>query len=139
MRMHLRLQTLMALTSETLKTAAQRILQLEKDESSDAYMVALRIMLEDRVGSVGYSAPQTHRQTLEFVKTLLRAKLEMRLEPEDADFVLALALLNERLQRWQPALEGVQRARELRPDDASLAPLEQRLRQIMQAIRQRAE
>jgi hypothetical protein len=79
----------------TLKAAAQRILQLEKDESSDAYLVALRIMLEDRIGSVGYSAPQTHRQTLDLVKTLLRAKLEIGLDAEDVWLALWAARVFE--------------------------------------------
>ncbi len=51
------------------------------------------------------------------------------LEPQNADFLLALALLQERLGNWDEALQGVQAVRRLRPDDASLVPLEERLRQ----------
>jgi hypothetical protein len=59
-----------------MKRAAERILQAEKDPSSKAYQTALRVMLEDRVGTVGRSVPQQRSQVIDLVGTYLKAKLE---------------------------------------------------------------
>ena len=51
------------------------------------------------------------------------------LEPDNMDYLLTLALLNEQLQNWDAALAGVRAVRRRRPDDAGLAAVEQRLEQ----------
>jgi len=74
-----------------LKTAAERILRLEKDEWSEAYQTALRVLLEDRIRTIGPASPERRRETVDFVKTFLTAKLARRLERQDVDLAIALA------------------------------------------------
>ena len=64
-------------------------------------------------------------QLEEAVKKLERA---CELEPELADFRVALTLLYERLQRWDEALESLKVWREIQPDNPSLDSLEARIR-----------
>jgi tetratricopeptide (TPR) repeat protein len=96
----------------------QRDAQLAPDQASIQYRYGLSLYLNGQ--------PEAAREALE------RACL---LEPGNADYLLALALLNERLQRWEAALEGVRAVRRLRPDDSTLIPLEQRLQVELQNAR----
>ena len=74
-----------------LKTAAERIIRQEKDQWSDAYQTALRVLLEDRIRAIRPGTPERRREAVDFVKMFLTAKLERRLERKDVDLAIALA------------------------------------------------
>jgi predicted CXXCH cytochrome family protein len=56
-------------------------------------------------------------------------KSACRIEPREPEFLLALTLLYQKQERWQQALEGVQRLIELRPSDPAYLQLQKEIRQ----------
>lgn len=74
-----------------LKTAAERIIRLEKDRWSESYQTALRVLLEDRIRAIRPATPERRQEAVNFVKMFLTAKLEKRLERRDVDLAIALA------------------------------------------------
>jgi tetratricopeptide (TPR) repeat protein len=56
-----------------------------------------------------------------------------KLEPHTPDFVLGLALIYQKLERWPEALDYAQRVQKLRPQDASYRQLLRELQQQSQA------
>ena len=74
-----------------LKTAAERIIRLEKDRWSEASQTALLVLLEDRIRAIRPATPEQRREAVNFVKMFLTAKLEKRLERRDVDLAIALA------------------------------------------------
>jgi hypothetical protein len=82
---------------QSMKRAAEKIFQLEKDPSSTAYLTAIRVVLEDRVGKVGRSAPQQRGQVIDLVETYLQGNLELnRLEGADVHLALWAARVLEK-------------------------------------------
>jgi hypothetical protein len=74
-----------------LRTAAERILKVEKDEWSEAYQTALRVMLEDRLRTIGSARSSEQRRTVDFIKTFLTAKLQRKLDPPDVNLAMSAA------------------------------------------------
>jgi peroxiredoxin len=74
-----------------MTAAATRILRIERDERSKAFQTALLVLLEDRVRMIAGASPEQQRQTLDYVKTFLTAKVEKGLQPEDADLAISTA------------------------------------------------
>jgi len=108
---------------EALKAAAEKILKLEKDEWSEAYQTALRVLLEDRVRTIRSASPTQQRQALDFVKTFLTAKLEKGLEPQDVSLAMSVARALEYTDNRQLAAEAYQSFAELvaKSEDEELA------------------
>jgi len=58
--------------------------------------MAIRVLLEHRIDKIANDSPAQQKETVNHVKVLLAAKLERKLEPEDADVaVLAAKALKE--------------------------------------------
>jgi hypothetical protein len=74
-----------------LQAAATRILRLEKDEWSEAYQTALRVLLGIRIIDILNADHRRQGQTVEFVKMFLKAKLEKRLESLDVELAMSAA------------------------------------------------
>jgi hypothetical protein len=89
-----------------LKEAAKRIIQLEKDQWSEAYQTALRVLLEDRIHSIRSATPAEQRKTVDFVKTFLTAKLERKVERQDIDVAILAAKALEDANNRQLAAEA---------------------------------
>ena len=96
-----------------MKAAAERILKLEKDEWSEAYQAALRVLLEDRIRTIRTASSSQQRQTLDFVKTFLRGKLEKAIEPQDASLAMSAASGLEYANNHELAAEAYQSFAEL--------------------------
>ncbi len=86
-----------------LKAAAEKIFELEKDQWSDAYQTALRVLLEDRTGKIRAANLEEQRQTIEFLKMFLTAKLEKDIEPEDINLAKSAAQALEYANRHELA------------------------------------
>jgi outer membrane protein assembly factor BamB len=89
-----------------LKAAATRILKLEKDEWSKAYQTALRVLLEIRIANIPEADRRQQGQTVRFVKTFLKAKLERRLESLDVDLATSTARALETSRNLELAAEA---------------------------------
>ena len=74
---------------DALTTAAKRILSLEKDQWSESYQTALRVLLEDRICTIQRASPVEQQQTLGFVKMFLTAKAEKRIQPQDVELAIS--------------------------------------------------
>jgi Flp pilus assembly protein TadD len=88
----------------------RRDAELAPDHAPTQYRYGLSLYLDE--------------QSTEAARVLRKAVL---LEPDNADYRLALALLDERLGHRAAALEGIRAVRRLRPNDPQLVPIEQRL------------
>ncbi len=75
----------------TLKLAAERILAQDKDRWSKACQTALRVLLEIRIADIPEADRRQQEQTVEFVKTFLKAKLERQLDSLDVDLAMSAA------------------------------------------------
>jgi thiol-disulfide isomerase/thioredoxin len=89
-----------------LRAAAERILQLEKDQWSEAYQMAIRVLLEDRIGKIGEANPDQQRQIIDFVKTFLNAKLEKEITAEDVSVAMSAARALEYVNSRELAAEA---------------------------------
>jgi hypothetical protein len=78
-----------------LKVAATRILEMEKDVWSAAYQSALRVLLEERIRSIRGGSPAGQRETIDFVKTFLTAKLKRHVDREDVNVAMSAAKMLE--------------------------------------------
>lgn len=74
-----------------LKVAAERILEQDKDRWSKACQTALRVLLEVRIANISKAGHLEQEQTVEFVKTFLKAKLEKKIESLDVDLAMSAA------------------------------------------------
>lgn len=79
--------------SQAKKAAAEKILELEKDESSEIYRAASLVVLKDRVATIAGAKADLQRQTLADLKTHLDARIKQGLTLEDV--LLATALTRE--------------------------------------------
>ncbi|MBL7041977.1 MAG: DUF1559 domain-containing protein [Pirellulaceae bacterium] len=75
----------------TLRLAAERILAQDKDRWSKACQTALRVLLEIRIAKIPEGDRRQQEQTVEFVKTFLKAKLEKQLDTLDVNLAMAAA------------------------------------------------
>lgn len=75
----------------TLKLAAERILAQDNDRWSKACQTAFRVLLEIRIAKIPEGDRRQQEQTVEFVKTFLKAKLEKKLDSLDVDLALSAA------------------------------------------------
>lgn len=89
-----------------LKAAATRILQLEKNQWSEAYQTALRVLLEERIQTIRSATPAEQRKTVDFVKTFLTAKLERKVERQDVEVAISAAKALEKADNRQLAAEA---------------------------------
>jgi len=91
---------------KALKTAAKKILALEKDELSVAFQMALRVLLEDRVRTIRNAGPEQQQETVAQVKTFLTAKAETELHPQDASLAMSAARALEYSDNQQLAVQA---------------------------------
>jgi thiol-disulfide isomerase/thioredoxin len=66
-----------------IEEASSRILQLETDRTSAAWLAASRVVLEGRVRRFGHGEPTEQRETLKRLMQFLAARAEKRLAPQD--------------------------------------------------------
>jgi Flp pilus assembly protein TadD len=99
------------------KLRQQELVLMERD----VRLAPTHAALQYRYGLLLYLNDQSEAA----VSALERA---CELEPHVADYHLALALLLERLERWEAAWQRMQTVRALRPADPSIGPILTRLR-----------
>jgi hypothetical protein len=75
----------------TLKLAAEKILAQDKDRWSKPSQTALRVLLEIRIANIPKTDRREQEQTVEFVTTFLKAKLERQLDSLDVDLAKSAA------------------------------------------------
>ena len=106
----------------------QRATMLRREEltlmARDARLAPNHPVLQYRYGLALYLDEQYEPA----VAALQRA---CELDPRESEFLLALTLLLERLQRYDEAWEACQRLLKLRPDDATLLPIRDRLAAVV--------
>jgi len=93
----------------TLKLAAERILEQDKDRWSKACQTALRVLLEIRIANIPKMDRQQQEQTVEFVKTFLKAKLEKQLDSLDVDLAMSAARALETSRNLELAAKAYDR------------------------------
>ena len=89
-----------------LKLAAQRILAQDKDPWSKPCQTALRALLEIRITDIPQADRQQQGQTVEFVKTFLKGKLERQLESLDVDLARSAAQALETCRNLELAAQA---------------------------------
>jgi len=89
-----------------LKLAAQRILAQDKDPWSKPCQTALRALLEIRITDIPQTDRQQQGETVEFVKTFLKAKLERQLESLDVDLARSAAQALETCRNLELAAQA---------------------------------
>ena len=90
----------------TLRLAAERILAQDKDRWSKACQTALRVLLEVRIANIPETGHLEQEQTVEFVKTFLKAKLEKQLDSLDVDLALSAAKALENARNLELAAKA---------------------------------
>ena len=88
------------------KLAAQRILAQDKDPWSKPCQTALRALLEIRITDIPNVDRREQEQTVEFVKTFLKGKLERQLESLDVDLARSAAQALETCRNPQLAAQA---------------------------------
>jgi len=102
---------------------ASRLLSLEKDQWSQAYQLALTVLLRDRVRLLIGADPTQQQQTIDLMKTFLLARSEKVIRAEDARLAAAACQAIERVGNLELAASTYGDFAELvaRQEDESLA------------------
>lgn len=120
---------------QTLEGAAEQRAKADQLRADELPLLARDARLAPESAAIQYRyglALYLQGDTQEAEQALRRAA---ELEPSTPDFVLGLALLYQKLQRWSEALEQVERLQALRPDDATYRQLAREIRQQQQERR----
>ncbi|OHB68286.1 MAG: hypothetical protein A2V70_20390 [Planctomycetes bacterium RBG_13_63_9] len=88
-----------------ISAAAKKILKLEKDQWSEAFQAALRILLEDRIRDIPSDESQ-RQQTLNLVQTFLTAKAAKGLKPQEFELAMSTARALESAEQPLLAVEA---------------------------------
>jgi peroxiredoxin len=103
--------------------AATRILRLERNQWSDAYQAAIRILLDDRIRSLSQTDLSQQKEAVGFITMFLKAKAEKTIQPEDVRLALSAGRALEEADNFELAAQIYQRAAELvaQEDDEKLS------------------
>jgi tetratricopeptide (TPR) repeat protein len=120
---------------------AQLLEQLREPEAAAQYRAEeLKLLQRDAELAPQLAVVQYRYAMTLFLSGQLDAALPVleratKLVPTNPEYLLAWTLLNERLQRWDAALEGIRALRRLRPENSEYQQLEVRLLQNGAALR----
>jgi len=94
---------------QALKSAAEKIMKLEKDESSEAYQTAVLVLLEGRVRNIASVSLAEKKQVLKELTDVLTKKSAAGLAPSDLSLAMSAARALEYGNERELAAEAYER------------------------------